>query len=91
MSATTEHFERIVRAVVAEAYKPQRPEPDAHTIEQFCERHNISRSTFYELARKDEGPRTFKVGISTRISREAAADWRRERANATSPKGEVRQ
>ena len=55
---------------------------DAFSINQFCQRHNISRSHFYDCLKEGDGPRTMKVGTRTLISAEAAADWRREREAA---------
>jgi predicted DNA-binding transcriptional regulator AlpA len=80
---TPEQIERAVRTAIAQGNLPApMPDYDAYSVEQFCERHNISRSTFYVLVRAGQGPRTFKIGARTLISREAAADWRRSRENA---------
>jgi predicted DNA-binding transcriptional regulator AlpA len=54
-------------------------ERDAFNIIEFCQRHNLSRSAFYELQRIGQAPRIMRVGSRRMISREAAADWRRER------------
>ncbi len=51
---------------------------DAYNVSEFCQRHNISRSKYYEIVKAGEGPRIFKIGNSSRISKEAAADWRRD-------------
>jgi hypothetical protein len=48
----------------------------ASTIEQFCAEHNISRATFYNLAKVGQAPRTMKVRGKRLISQEAAAAWR---------------
>ena len=81
-----EHIERAIRAAVAEANHTRGTDDcDAYSVEQFCERHNISRSTFYLLVRKAQAPRIFKIGARTLISREAAADWRRSLEEATAP------
>jgi predicted DNA-binding transcriptional regulator AlpA len=50
----------------------------AHTVEEFCRAHRISRGTFYNLRKDDRGPRVMKVGSRTLVSTEAAADWRRK-------------
>jgi excisionase family DNA binding protein len=57
---------------------------DAFTLDEFCERHRISRSMFYKLRDQGLAPATFMLGNRVRISREAAAKWRkqRERENA---------
>ncbi len=41
----------------------------------FCDSHNISRAMFYKLVKQGRGPRLFKVGTLTLISRAAAAEW----------------
>ena len=51
-------------------------EKDAYTVSEFCERHGISRSKYYELVHAGEGPKVFRVGTKPLISREAAAKWR---------------
>jgi hypothetical protein len=50
----------------------------ALSVVQFCERHNITKPTFYELVKRGTAPRIMKVGRRTLISIEAAADWRRQ-------------
>ena len=50
----------------------------AYTVAQFCERHNISLGFYYTLRNRNEGPREMRVGKKVLISREAAADWRRQ-------------
>jgi hypothetical protein len=54
-----------------------RPEQqrDALTVDQFCLRYNISRSTLYEQWRAGVGPRFFRVGTVKRISHQAGLDW----------------
>lgn len=48
------------------------------TIAQFCTDTNISRTFFYELNKKGQGPRLMRVGRRCLISAEAAADWRKQ-------------
>ena len=48
------------------------------TVAQFCEAHDISRTTFYQLQKDGKGPRLMKVGRRTLITAEASADWRRK-------------
>jgi predicted DNA-binding transcriptional regulator AlpA len=55
---------------------------DAMSLDEFCSRHGISRSSFYLLKKAGEAPRLMQVGNRVLISREAAADWRREREAA---------
>jgi predicted DNA-binding transcriptional regulator AlpA len=54
-------------------------EQDAMSIGEFCQRHGISRSSFYLLKKASEAPRLMQVGDRVLISKEAAAEWRRER------------
>lgn len=51
----------------------------AYSPAEFCRAHGISRTLYYDQKRRGNGPRTFKVGRRELISREAAADWRRQR------------
>lgn len=51
---------------------------DAYDVPLFCARHAISRSTLYNLLQRGAGPRIMRVGSRRLISREAAADWRRQ-------------
>jgi predicted DNA-binding transcriptional regulator AlpA len=51
----------------------------AYSIETFCAAHAISRSSFYLLLKDGKAPRLMRIGTRVLISREAAADWRRER------------
>lgn len=53
---------------------------DAYSITTFCARHGFSRAGYYNLP-PDERPREMRIGNRVLISREAAADWRREREN----------
>ena len=50
--------------------------PQAFDVPQFCAAHSISRSLFYLMQRNGRGPRTFKAGRRTLVSREAAEEWR---------------
>jgi hypothetical protein len=53
---------------------------DAFSIAEFCRRHGISPQLFYKF--RDQMPATFRIGTRVLISREAAANWRREREAA---------
>ena len=55
-------------------------EPRAYSVINFCAAHAISRSFFYELIKCGKGPRIFKAGHRTLISREAADEWRNEKS-----------
>ena len=52
----------------------------ATTIPEFCAQHRISRSHFYNLKRRDLGPRTLRLGGKQVITTEAAAEWRERMA-----------
>jgi predicted DNA-binding transcriptional regulator AlpA len=54
------------------------------SINQWCEMHSVSRSFYYKLAKQGIGPRTFKIGASTRISEKANADYIAAREAVTS-------
>jgi hypothetical protein len=57
-------------------------ERDAMCLGDFCSRHGISRSSYYLLKKAGIAPRLMQVGDRVLISREAAAEWRRERETA---------
>jgi hypothetical protein len=58
-------------------------DPDAYTIDEFCRRHMISRPTYNRLRASGRGPREIKLDQKVLITKEAAADWRREREAAS--------
>ncbi|MCK1691617.1 transcriptional regulator [Bradyrhizobium sp. 145] len=47
----------------------------SYTIDEFCNRHKFSRSTYYKLQRVGKGPRTMPVLDCVRISEEAEREW----------------
>lgn len=55
---------------------------DVLTFGEFCERNRICRSHLYHLISRGEGPRFMRLGARVLITREAEADWRREREAA---------
>ena len=48
------------------------------TIDDFCRRHQISRSTYYNMRAAGLAPREFIIGKLVRISAEAEAAWVRK-------------
>lgn len=56
-------------------------EPEARGIDDWCKAHGISRAMFYKLP-ESERPRVMLVGTRRLISKEASADWRRQREEA---------
>jgi len=52
---------------------------NSQSVDDFCTAHHISRALFYKLVKKNEAPKTFKIGRCTRISATAAAEWIAER------------
>ena len=55
---------------------------ESFTINEFCAAEKISRSFFYKLDSQGKAPRTFDVGNTRRISRDAYVAWRAEREAA---------
>jgi predicted DNA-binding transcriptional regulator AlpA len=45
------------------------------TIDQWCEKHNLSRSTFYNLKKIGKAPRFIKVMECIRITEAADREW----------------
>ena len=50
----------------------------AYSIKEFCFRHNISRSKFYDLWRNGLAPKMIQLGKRWIISVESAKEWREE-------------
>ncbi|WP_431014768.1 hypothetical protein [Bradyrhizobium pachyrhizi] len=59
---------------------------DAYSIEEFCRRHSISVPFYYKLRTQGRGPRETERGTRILITKEAAAEWRREGEAATAAK-----
>jgi hypothetical protein len=51
-------------------------ELDAYSIEEFCRRHSICRSTYYNLRESGDGPRERRAMGRVLITRESAQEWR---------------
>lgn len=47
------------------------------TIKEFCGRHKISRSHYYDLRKSGDGPKEIRSGRLVRITREAEGAWLR--------------
>jgi predicted DNA-binding transcriptional regulator AlpA len=45
------------------------------TVDEWCERHRISRSMYYKLKSSGKGPRTMNIGAAVRITEEADREW----------------
>jgi hypothetical protein len=54
----------------------------AYTIPEFCNRYRISTAFFFKLQAQGKGPRMMEVGRRKLVSRQADADWCREREEA---------
>jgi hypothetical protein len=57
---------------------------ESFTINEFCAAEKISRSFFYKLDSQGKAPRTYPLGSTRRISREAYITWRAAREAGTS-------
>ena len=69
-------------------HAPQRQHKQAaprgsFTIDEWCERHRISRSYWYKLKKAKLTPATMNLNGVQRISVEADAAWTREREKAS--------
>jgi hypothetical protein len=49
------------------------------TIDEFCALEKISRAFFYKLDRQGKAPRTYRAGVTRRITPEMHDEWRRAR------------
>ncbi len=50
-------------------------------IGTFCELHSICRSSFYNMLKRNEGPRLTRVGKRVLITPEALEEWRKARTD----------
>jgi predicted DNA-binding transcriptional regulator AlpA len=58
-------------------------ERDAWSIPEFCARHSISRSTYYNLKKNNEAPRETRIMKKIVITRAAAAAWLKKQEKAS--------
>jgi predicted DNA-binding transcriptional regulator AlpA len=58
-------------------------EQDAYSIQEFCQRYRLSQSFYFKMQNEGFRPRVMKVGGRVLISKEAVADWKREREAAS--------
>lgn len=58
-------------------------EAAVYSIPQFCEAHNISRATYYNLRDAGQGPEEAHLLGRVVITHEAAAAWRKARTEAS--------
>jgi predicted DNA-binding transcriptional regulator AlpA len=63
--------QRVTAYALMNRSKPMK----SQSIDEWCKAHGLSRSFFYLLQQRGEGPRSFKVGRVTRISDAANAEW----------------
>ena len=52
--------------------------PRTYTVREFCKLEKVAVSTIYKLWQRGEGPRSYRIGASRRISEEARQAWHRE-------------
>jgi hypothetical protein len=65
-----------------DAYSIAITEADSCSKATFCQRHGMSPQMYDKMRKQGKGPREFRIGSRVRISKEAAAEWRRERERA---------
>lgn len=51
---------------------------DAYSIEEFCRRHSISRSTYYVMQADGTGPVEGHAKNRVLITKESALEWRQK-------------
>jgi hypothetical protein len=94
VATTSLHLHRKQTAPVIDDNErvEERAPPVAYSIAEFCKAHRISEAFFYKLRKAGLGPREMALGTRRLISAEAAAEWRRERTEASIalPRAEIR-
>jgi hypothetical protein len=68
----------VIQPIDAQPAPKKRAGDLAYSIEEFCRRHSMSRSTYYELKAKGDGPREGHVLSRILITKEEAKEWRRK-------------
>jgi hypothetical protein len=63
-------------ALIRKDFSGRNDELDAYSIEEFCRRHSICRSTYYNLRESGDGPRERRAMGRVLITRESAQEWR---------------
>lgn len=58
-----------------ERKRTRKAKPTSSTIREFCARHDLARSTYFEWQRKGLGPSVYRVGRTVRITDEAEREW----------------
>ena len=53
----------------------------SYTIKQFCQRHQMAKSTYAGMQKQGVGPREIRYGRLVRISADAEAAWMRAMEN----------
>jgi hypothetical protein len=51
----------------------------SYSVNEWCALRKVSRTEFYLMQKRGDGPRTYQVGRFQRISGEADRDWLAER------------
>jgi hypothetical protein len=59
---------------------------DAYSIEEFCRRHGISRSTYYLIQKDGTGPDECRVKNRVLITKESAFEFRQRNTKRKPPK-----
>jgi len=72
----------VVKAESKKRKKRKTVKVEAYTISEFCVAHRISRATYYNLKKRNEGPDEAHVLGRIIITQESAASWRQARTAA---------
>jgi excisionase family DNA binding protein len=78
MTDTEQAVANLTKQIVSAIYGNE--DGPLMTVRQFCERNSISRSHFYALLKRGEGPKVITIGLrGMRVSRSAELEWRAAR------------
>jgi excisionase family DNA binding protein len=55
------------------------------TVEQFCERYGFSRSHYFRMRDRGEGPKEVRAGRLVRITKEALSEWEKAHTRQAEP------
>lgn len=71
-------LDRVLACLETRPTPTEQFSPTTLTVEEFCSRNLIGRSTFFGLRRKGLGPAIMRIGTKVLVTIEAEADWRRK-------------
>lgn len=81
---TEEHIDRRRHRPMKEIKVNDTVDKAAFSVTEFCKMHGFSKSEYYNLRKRGQGPEELRIGTRVLVTVESAADWRRRLTAETS-------